>query len=178
MFLWKRTYVKNWDWMMPEARHQITVRKAGELLPIKSERVSYITEEIAYWRKANAIHQWFVDNVQDGQDDCKEYYVSEDQLRELLSRCTQVLGASELIEGEVVDGYSCEGGKEVPVVEKGKVIKDASTAKELLPTQEGFFFGSTDYDQSYFADVKETKETLEQALAEPPCGDYYYSSSW
>ena len=26
--------------------------------------------EAAYWRKANQIHNWFVENIQDGEDDC------------------------------------------------------------------------------------------------------------
>ena len=41
----------------------------------------------AYWRKANAIHGWFVDNVQDGKDDCKEYYVTKEQLQALRELC-------------------------------------------------------------------------------------------
>ena len=35
-----------------------------------------------------------------------------------------------------------------------KVLKDNSLANELLPTQDGFFFGCTDYDKWYFHDVK------------------------
>ena len=47
-------------------------------------RVKYLELEVGYWRKANQIHKWFVDNVQDGNDDCGTYYVSEKQLKELL----------------------------------------------------------------------------------------------
>ncbi len=36
-----------------------------------------------------------------------------------------------------------------------KVLKNKNRAQELLPTQEGFFFGSTDYDDWYFSDVKD-----------------------
>lgn len=36
--------------------------------------------EIAYWRKFNALHSWLVENVQNGVDDCNEYPVSRDQL--------------------------------------------------------------------------------------------------
>ena len=36
-----------------------------------------------YWRKANAIHKWFVDNVQWEEDDCGVYEVSHDQLKRL-----------------------------------------------------------------------------------------------
>ncbi len=53
------------------SRNKLEVRADfdGKPLPIKSED-AYIQEEVAYWRKANAIHKWFVENVQDGQDDC------------------------------------------------------------------------------------------------------------
>jgi hypothetical protein len=37
----------------------------------------------AYWRKSNQIHAWFVDNVQGGEDNCGEYYVSNDKLKQL-----------------------------------------------------------------------------------------------
>lgn len=36
-----------------------------------------------------------------------------------------------------------------------EVLDDHSKAEELLPTMEGFFFGSTDYDEYYFEDVQE-----------------------
>ena len=45
----------------------------------------------AYWRKANQIHGWFVDNVCGGKDDCKEHDVSIDDLKELRSVCVKVL---------------------------------------------------------------------------------------
>lgn len=45
---------------------------------------------VIHWKKSNHIHKWFVDNVQDGKDDCNEYEVSRKQLEELLSICKQV----------------------------------------------------------------------------------------
>lgn len=54
-------------------------------------RVKEICCEAMYWRKANAIHNWFVQNVQNGNDDCKEYYVDRSKLEELLSICKSVL---------------------------------------------------------------------------------------
>jgi len=35
------------------------------------------------------------------------------------------------------------------------VLKDHNLAHTLLPTQDGFFFGSTDYNDWYFSDVKD-----------------------
>ena len=45
-----------------------------------------------------------------------------------------------------------------------QVLEDNSKAPELLPTMEGFFFGSTDYDEYYFDNVKQVKEFLENRL--------------
>jgi hypothetical protein len=47
--------------------------------------------EAMYWRKANAIHRWFVDNIQDGVDNCAEYYVDIKYLTELRDLCKKVL---------------------------------------------------------------------------------------
>jgi hypothetical protein len=63
--------------------------------------VNEVVAEVAYWRKANAIHKWFVDNVQEGVDECQESFVSREQLQELLDVCNKVLAdtslASELL---------------------------------------------------------------------------------
>ena len=49
-----------------------------------------IFQDIAYWRKANQIHKWFVDNIQNGNDDCGSYIVTKEQLERLLSICKHV----------------------------------------------------------------------------------------
>ena len=54
-----------------------------------------VSVNVAYWRKANQIHKWFVDNVQGGEDDCGDYYVSHDKLRELRETCRQALFAKD-----------------------------------------------------------------------------------
>jgi len=111
-------------------------------------RIKEVTAEAAYWRKSNAIHKWFVDNVQNSVDDCGTYDVSREQLTELL----------ELIE--------C-------------VLKERGRACELLPTQGGFFFGTTDYDKYYFEDLEDTKNTLTNLLTDKWKGwEFSYHSSW
>ncbi len=54
-------------------------------------RVKEVIIEAGYWRKANAIHRWFVDNVQGGEDECRPHYVSRDKLKELRELCETVL---------------------------------------------------------------------------------------
>jgi hypothetical protein len=54
---------------------------------VESDKVS----EVGYWRKSNQIHNWFVINVQGGKDECEPYFVSKDQLKQLLDTCDKVL---------------------------------------------------------------------------------------
>ena len=56
-----------------------------------SGEVREISFEAMYWRKANAIHRWFVNKVQEGVDNCAEYYVDTDILSELRNICNQIL---------------------------------------------------------------------------------------
>lgn len=116
------------------------------------ERFATVSVNVAYWRKANQIHNWFVREVQGGEDDCKTYYVSREKLLELENLCRQVAESGE-----------------------------PELAAELLPTGSGFFFGSTDYDEYYFEEVSQTAKRLAE-LAGLPDGmngfDFYYNSSW
>jgi hypothetical protein len=68
----------------------------GDASPVKE-----VTIDAGYWRKANAIHDWFVRECQDGRDECQVAYVSRDQLRQLKELCEEVLikrgKASELL---------------------------------------------------------------------------------
>ena len=57
--------------------------------------VTGIIYRAMYWRKANAIHKWFVDNVQDGVDNCEEFHVSPQHLQALRDTCQQVLEDKE-----------------------------------------------------------------------------------
>jgi len=76
MYLTKHTYVRKYG----DDKPTLTLEYPG----VQANRVQYIHEEIGYWRKANAIHQWFVHNVQNGVDECQESYVDEEQLKALL----------------------------------------------------------------------------------------------
>ena len=140
-----------------------------------------ISKKVGYWRKANAIHNWFVENVQDGIDNCGEYVVTKEQLETLLDICETVLGRSHLKDGYVKNGYqSDDTGKLLPCYEEGKYVSNTATAEALLPTTGGFFFGSTDYDQWYIEDLKSTVSILKKVLRTTDFSKYViaYSSSW
>jgi len=106
--------------------------------------------KVGYWRKANQIHNWFVTNVQDGEDDCKEYYVPRESLEDLLNTCREVL-----------------------------LSKHPDVANDLLPATSGFFFGSTEIDEWYWAQLDDTIEQISRLLKTVPSDwDFYYQSSW
>src|SRR5665811_122359 len=138
MYLHKRTYI--WS----ETRAEL--RLSGVPDTVEPGKVCYIVEEAGYWRKANAIHQWIVENVQDGNDNCHTHEVSRAQLQALLRSVETVLAHPDM-------------------------------AARLLPTQEGFFFGGTEYDDGYVACLKETTRILTDALADGEA-EFEYCSSW
>ena len=67
----------------------------------KGYQVQGITVEAMYWRKATAIHNWFVKNVQYGIDDCKLHPVSGSQLKQLLDIVTYVLDYPDQADSEL-----------------------------------------------------------------------------
>ncbi len=91
MYLYRKTYLNNSDIYKEEYRHKVKFESAPKATQINSEKVKYVIEEIAYWRKANHIHNWFVQNIQNGVDDCGYYRVTKDQLNELYALCKSVV---------------------------------------------------------------------------------------
>lgn len=109
--------------------------------------------EIGYWRKANAIHKYFVDKCANGKDECQEIYVDREELVKLKDICGQL-----------------------------SLTKDVEQAKELLPPQSGFFFGSTEIDEYYFHGIEYTYNLLNKILekiSEDDCDyEFIYRASW
>ena len=141
---------------------------------------SQIYESIGYWRKANAIHRWFVDNVQNGDDDCGYYEVSKKQLESLLHICKLIKDKCALKRGKIKNGERYENGEWIPIYEDGEYIENPAVAEEYLPTTSGFFFGSTEYDEWYMQDIENTIDILTKTLEETDFDTQMvvYSSSW
>lgn len=120
-----------------------------------------IQVKTAYWRKANQIHKWFVDNVQGGVDECQESYVAREQLEELRDLCKRILDTED------------------PVTQRALI-------EEHLPPESGFFFGSTEVDEYYIEDLQDTVKQLTAALESKTLQSeggifgwtFYYQSSW
>lgn len=138
-----REYVFNPDYLVAIAQAPEGI---DELASVQGIHVEY---PIGYWRKANAIHNWLVNNcAPDGEDNCRPFDVPQEKLMELRA----------LVE---------------------EVLDNPDKAKELLPTGAGFFFGSTEYDEWYIKDLEHTKAILDKALALPEMEyDISYQASW
>lgn len=114
-----------------------------------------VSMTVIYWRKANAIHQWFVENVQDNTDDCGRYVVHPELLMMLRANCAEAGGLY--------------------------LAGDRAGAADILTPTAGFFFGSTDVDEWYAKDLADTMAKIDQimpiAAANGPI-EFYYQSSW
>lgn len=140
-----------------------------------------IMEQVGYWRKSNQIHRWFIENVQDGDDDCKYHHeCTKEVLEYLLDTCKTVLNSCATTYGKVHNGDKLTPNGWEPIYEDGQVVIDSSVAEELLPSCEGFFFGHSDYDQYYVADIVETIKILEEVLKTTDFEKemVFYRSSW
>ena len=136
---------------------------------------------LAYWRKANQIHQFFV-NLSGGDDNCQDIEVSREELETLLSKCKQILGGRVESVSEI-DARRLESVEAIATLVK-KHGTSSSEPSQILPTQGGFFFGSTDYDEYYYSGLEHTVQVLEKILNHPgiPKDDYswsfIYQASW
>lgn len=74
---------------------------------------------------------------------------------------------SERIDGKIENCVPVKVNREDIVVLKDRceiVLAHHELAEQLLPTQEGFFFGDTDYDEYYFEQVEDVLETCKDLL--------------
>ena len=173
-YLEARKYVGKVDWRevpleLPEGAtiadyYNNTYKELAKLFPKPfsnhSDNGSSVAINVAYWRKANQIHGWFVKNVMNGDDknDGSDYYVTLEQLKELLDTVTEVLQR-----------------------------KDKAISHEKLPVTGGFFFGNYDeeegYDQYYYEQLEYTQAMLKDIMSvmeneEQFAYDFHYHSSW
>ena len=88
------------------------------------------THEVAYWRKANAIHGWII-NTTNAIDDCTPISLTKQDLYNLREVCINVSN-----------------------------VHTEDYAKEMLPPSSGFFFGGTEIDEWSWKNVEETVKKL------------------
>lgn len=69
----------------------IDLKKGTEEIKIDLKQLVSVTEYVANWHNLHSIHEWFVDNIQYGDDDCRKYDVSYEELQELANICKIIL---------------------------------------------------------------------------------------
>ena len=155
MYLMARKYVSNWQHQIErhgeneQYNKVLDVFGAHELVTSDCPAIK-VEFNAVYWRKANAIHSWFVNECGEGVDECQQIFVPREKLVELLNLCKQV-------------------------------ALQPAKASSTLPTQSGFFFGSTEYDEWYMDDIKRTIVELERVLEQVPDNyewNFIYQASW
>ena len=128
-------------------------------LVLPAASVSEISVNVCYWRKANAIHNWVVENVQNGNDDCGNYELDSKTLEELLGDVDETLKQKGKPKPEITD----------------------------LKPKAGFFFGSTEIDEWYWEELERASASLREILAgyKKDCDNglagvvsFEYHSSW
>jgi len=91
MYLFAKKYIANYN-KKEEVKKAEKVRKLfPEMFKSGNLDSVEIVFEVGYWRKANHIHRWFVENCQNGIDNCGYYFVSREDLIRLKNICEKVI---------------------------------------------------------------------------------------
>lgn len=155
MYLKAEIYITDYNGELNKFKQEVSVALQN-MLGVLDIHAKEINIEVGYWRKANQIHNWFVKNVQDGEDDCQKYDVSIEQLIELKTLCETIWEN-----------------------------KDLKYIDEHLPPSKGVFFGSYDVDGYYYQDLIDTIAIVDKCIelnesegAKKLWLSFSYRSSW
>lgn len=102
MYLYAKKYIGTWREEDSEPRDQILAALGLEIDDIEEGGI-YVDIPVAYWRKAQMVHNWFVSEIQNGEDNCSDYYASRDTLVELREWCLD-----EVDQGDPEDPYQLQ----------------------------------------------------------------------
>jgi len=177
-YLYARKHISGYEFYGEKARAEFAaVKEAAGMSAVKADGGigvglnGSVSLCVAYWRKANAIHGWFVrEFARDGVDDCREMWIPREGLVSLRHVCEELLAD-----------------------------RDPQKAAQLLPPTDGFFFGSYEIDDGYWGDLSHTVSQMNSVLNDwfsagrKPAGlrieaeettaplgdiDFYYQASW
>jgi len=140
-----------WDYGEAAKKAEALRVAIKNVIGVTPGEVKSIETEAGYWRKANAIHKWFVDNVQNGVDECQRSFVDRDQLKTLRDLCQ-----------EVIDNP--ESAKEKLPTESGFFFGDTSI--------DGYYFEDLKLTVEIIDNVLDEKKYPKEDW------HFYYRSSW
>lgn len=138
-----------------------------DMYAFRGDLNTHMLEEIAYWRKHNALHNWMEQVWQEmSYEEFMEGYPVPDSEEQVITR--------EMFEEMKQESFNCI---KVPLNRKRiEQLEEAINNNDLVPTG-GFFFGSTEYDPNKVygdtdrAFIKAAKQALDE-------GDVVIYDSW
>lgn len=144
-------YGQRYLWNFGDNGDGAIAESIGKMFPeIGNHKAKKVEVEFMYWRKANQIHRWFVDNVQDGKDECQESYVEWDKLYQLRDVCRAVMADRS----------------------QADVLLPAASGFFFGTTDyDEWYFQDVENTIKFLDDLLERKEQLKS-------WDFYYRSSW
>lgn len=105
--------------------------------------------ELAYFRKVNFLVNFMEQyGFNADTDNCKYFPLTKEIVQDLYDRCKEVIMAH----------LECNRGVEF------NDVKFEKKANELLPTCDGFLFGSLSYDDWYYENIKDVKKEMKKIL--------------
>ena len=153
-----------------------------------------VSKCVGYWRKANAIHGWFVRELANGVDECQRINVGREDLIKLRDHAVNALANrseavpnvettkainldenadSTRVIGEIMSEWANQMLNKKTAQDTNTIVLDP-----LEPTA-GFFFGSTEKDEWYYKDLEYTVDVINSLLANNDQEvEYYYRASW
>ena len=178
MYLYAEKYVSSSDTFDKE--HPIMFKDikkiAGlEQLPTPDFANILVKQLVGYWRKANAIHGWFINNVANGVDECQEIHLNREQLETLRSDCIKALANPDReyqIENNKVFYLLCDYLNSLDQ----KITVD--TYENPLKPSAGFFFGSNDLGDYYYSQLEYTVDLITTLLENSDQLEFIYRASW
>ena len=149
MYLYAQKYVGGWAHMKDTSEFDSLTRLYPEIEVSDDSPSAQVQFTVGYWRKANAIHNWFVKEVQGGEDECRPHYVERSQLEQLRDNC-----------------------------KLEQLVTADTRGAGLLEPASGFFFGNAERDEWYYDNLNRTIEIVEKCLLLPDEWSFEYRSSW
>ena len=104
-------------------------------------------EKVAYFRKVNLLLPFF-----GYSENCSDLIITKDQVEDLIGTCSNVLDYFSNL-------YELNSFKEY--YDKQEWIE---YCQETLPNQDGFFFGSYEYDECYIDKVQRVKKIFQEVI--------------
>lgn len=180
-----REYVKKvmeYDWYYDK----LTPKLTNEELKEKIEQLTDVVcaKNDVYFRKANFVYAFFSPYLED-----ERCIVTKDMVRDLIGRCDKVIEAAKedglindknkiINKNDYYYHYRDDENwmnmtderrqeEEQRINKLSEHVADGhwvEVAEDELPTQSGFFFGSTDYNIYYLVDVLDCKKQFEKLL--------------